>query len=99
VFVPGVDMPMLTLNQARLILRLALAHGEEIDGGRALELLAVVGGGLGFRALAREALGAVPFAGWAIKGAIAYTGTRAIGEAALRYFEAGAPLARLVPSG
>ncbi len=99
VFVPGVDMPVLTLNQARLVLRIAAAHGEEIDQRRALELLAVVGGGLGFRALARELLGAVPVAGWALKGGIAYAGTRAVGEAALRYFEAGAPLARLVPDG
>jgi len=96
VFVPGVDMPALTLNQARLVLRIAAAHGEEIDGRRALELLAVAGGGLGFRAVARELLDVVPFAGWALKGAVAYAGTRAVGEAALRYFQAGAPLADLV---
>ena len=71
VFVPGVDMPALTLNQARLVLRIAAAHGEEIDGSRALELLAVVGGGLGFRALARELLDVVPVVGWALKGAVA----------------------------
>jgi uncharacterized protein (DUF697 family) len=97
VFVPGLDMPVLTLNQVRLVLRIALAYGEELDAHRALEILAVVGAGLGFRTVAREALGAVPFAGWALKGAIAYAGTRALGEAALRYFEAGAPLAKLVP--
>jgi hypothetical protein len=32
-------------------------------------------------------LGAIPFAGWAVKGGIAYAGTRAVGEAALRYFQ------------
>jgi uncharacterized protein (DUF697 family) len=88
IFVPGADYPVLTLNQLRLVLRLALAHGQEIDAQRAPEILAVIGGGLGFRALARQALSAVPVAGWAVKGAIAYTGTRALGEAALRYFEA-----------
>ena len=31
IFVPGVDMPILTLNQIRLVLRLALAHGQEVD--------------------------------------------------------------------
>ncbi len=97
-FVPGVDMPVLTLNQVRLVLRIALAHGQEVDASRALELLAVVGGGLGFRALARELLGAVPVAGWALKGAIAYTGTRTIGEAALRYFGAGAAVAKRPPA-
>ena len=99
VFLPGVDMPVLTMNQARLVLRIALAHGEQVDASRLPELLAVVAGGVGLRTVAREALGAIPVAGWALKGAIAYTGTRAIGEAALQYFEAGAPLGRLVPAG
>jgi uncharacterized protein (DUF697 family) len=87
VFVPGVDLPILTLNQARLVLRIALAYGEHVDRSRAVELLGVVGAGFGFRAVARELLDVVPVAGWAVKGAIAYTGTRAIGEAAVRYFE------------
>lgn len=78
IFIPGVDMPVLTLNQVRLVLRIALAYGQSVDASRALELLGVVGAGFGFRALA----------GWAMKGAIAYTGTRAIGEAARRYFDA-----------
>jgi len=88
VFVPGVDLPVLTLNQVRLVLRIALAYGEELDNRRALELLGVVGAGFGFRAAARELLDLVPVAGWAVKGAVAYSGTRAIGEAAVRYFEA-----------
>jgi uncharacterized protein (DUF697 family) len=91
VFIPGVDMPVLTLNQARLVLRIALAHGQEVDGSRAAELLGVVGAGLGFRAAARELLDLVPVVGWAVKGAVAYGGTRAVGEAAVRYFEARAP--------
>ena len=88
VFVPGVDMPLLTLNQIRLVLRIALAYGEEVDNRRALELLGVVGAGFGFRTIARELLDFVPVAGWAVKGAIAYGGTRAVGEAAVRYFDA-----------
>jgi uncharacterized protein (DUF697 family) len=87
VFIPGVDLPVLTLNQARLVLRIALAYGQEIDNSRAIELLGVVGAGFGFRAVARELLDFVPVAGWAVKGAIAYGGTKAIGEAAVRYFE------------
>ena len=49
-----------------------------------------MGAGFAFRAVARELLDVVPFAGWAVKGAVAYTGTRAVGEAAVRYFEARA---------
>ena len=88
IFIPGVDFPVLTLNQARLVLRIALAYGEQVDSRRAAELLGVVGAGFGLRAVARELLDFVPVAGWAVKGAVAYTGTKAIGEAAVRYFDA-----------
>ena len=89
IFIPGADMPVLTLNQIRMVFRIAAAYGEEIDRDRALEILAVIGAGFGFRALAREALGFVPGVGWAIKGGIAYVGTKALGRAAATYFEAG----------
>ena len=88
VFIPGVDMPLLTLNQARLVLRIGLAHGVAADSQRAGELAAVVGAGFGLRAIARELLDLVPFFGWLLKGGIAYVGTRAVGEAAMRYYEA-----------
>ncbi len=88
VFVPGVDMPLLTLNQVRLVLRLAVAYGQPADQTRGPELLGVVGAGFGLRAVARELLDLIPIAGWAVKGAVAYGGTKAVGEAAVRYFEA-----------
>ena len=90
IFIPGADLPVLTLTQLRLVLRIGLAHGVEVERERLPEILAVVGSGLGLRAAARRLLGVVPVAGWAIKGAVAYAGTRTVGEAALRYFEARA---------
>jgi len=93
--VPGADMPVLTLNQIRLVLRIADAYGFEVDRERIPEVLGVVGGGLGLRALARRSLGVVPVAGWVVKGGIAYAGTRALGEAARRYFERRAPVTRI----
>jgi uncharacterized protein (DUF697 family) len=95
VFVPGADLPVLTLNQVRLVLRIADAYGFEIDRDRLPEVLGVLGSGLGFRAVARSAIGAVPVVGWAVKGAVAYAGTRALGEAAVRYFERRAPVTRV----
>jgi uncharacterized protein (DUF697 family) len=94
VFVPGADLPVLTLNQARLVLRIASAYGVEIDVQRMPEVLAVLGAGIGFRAVAREVHAAVR-AEWLVKGAVAYAGTRAVGEAARRYFvsRTEAPLA------
>lgn len=90
-----VAMPLLTMNQIRLLLRIADAYGFEIDKKRIPEVAGVVAGGLGFRAVARMALGYVPFMGFLVRGGIAYGGTRAIGEAAKRYFEQRAPVTRV----
>ena len=87
IFVPGADFPVLTLNQIRLVLRLGAAHGVEIDQKRLPEVLATIAVGFGFRAFARQLLGAIPFGGWVVKGGVAYAGTRALGEAAWRYFQ------------
>ena len=95
VIVPGADLPVLTLNQIRLVLRIADAYGFEIDRDRLPEVLGVIGSGLGFRAAARRAVGVVPLVGWVVKGAVAYAGTRALGEAAVRYFERRVPVTRV----
>jgi uncharacterized protein (DUF697 family) len=95
VFVPGADLPVLTLNQVRLLLRIADAYGFELDRERIPEVLGVIGSAYGFRTLARSVLGLVPVAGWAVKGGVAFVGTRALGEAARRYFEARAPVTRV----
>jgi uncharacterized protein (DUF697 family) len=91
IVIPGVGMPVLTLNQIRLVLRIARVYGRITDSSLAPEVLGVVGAGLGWRTLARELLDFAPVGGWAVKGGIAYTGTRAIGEAARRFYAARAP--------
>jgi uncharacterized protein (DUF697 family) len=91
---PGADLPVLTLTQVRLLLRIADAYGFELDRERIPEVLAVVAGALGWRSAARSALGLLPLAGWLVKGGVAYAGTRAVGEAARRYFSARAPVRR-----
>ena len=89
VFVPGADLPVLALHQVRMLLRLDQAYGLELDPRERLpEILATIGAGMGLRAVARELLDLVPVAGWAIKGAVAYAGTKALGEAALKRLEA-----------
>lgn len=84
--IPGADLPVLAVTQLRLVLRIAHAHGEPVDTTRLPELLGVVAGGLGLRGAARLLAGSIG-PGWLVKGAVAYGGTRAIGEAAIRYFE------------
>jgi uncharacterized protein (DUF697 family) len=92
VIIPGADMPAMTANQIRMVLKIAAAYGEQVGLDRALEILSVVGSAFVFRALARQTLDFVPGFGWALKGAVGFTATVALGEAAIAYFEAGAPL-------
>jgi uncharacterized protein (DUF697 family) len=88
IWIPGADLPFLALNEFRLVLRLAQAHGAADDVvDRLPELAATLGAAFGLRALARELLDFVPGAGWPLKAAIAYAGTRALGEAARVRFE------------
>jgi uncharacterized protein (DUF697 family) len=85
-FIPGSDLPVLTANQIRMVLRLAAAFGVPMTATRVREVLLVIGSGFTFRSVARQLAGMVPIAGWAVKGAIAYSGTRAVGEMAKQYF-------------
>ena len=87
VWIPGADLPVLALNELRLVLRLAQAYGADDPRALVPELAATLGAGFGLRALARELLDLVPVAGWALKGTLAYAGTRALGEAACKRFE------------
>lgn len=86
---PGTDMPILTFNQIKMILQIAAIYGEEMSVERTKELLAVVGGGFAFRAIARQLLDLIPGAGWLVKGGVAYSGTVVMGKAAQAYFESG----------
>jgi len=51
-----------------------------------------VGTAFVLRTLARQVLDFVPGFGWAVKGAVGFSGTVALGQAAIAYFESGAPL-------
>ncbi len=90
------DMILLTKNQALLLLRIAAAYGLPVDlKARMRELLPVVGGAFGWRALARELIGLVPGGiGVAVKGSIAYAGTYTVGKAAAIFYSTGQPLSQ-----
>jgi uncharacterized protein (DUF697 family) len=89
VFIGGADLPVLLMNQIRLVLRLEQARGHSIDlRERAPELAATLGAAFGLRALSRTLVRTLPVAEWAVKGAVAYTGTRMLGQAAVLLPEA-----------
>ncbi|MBI3925081.1 MAG: hypothetical protein HY319_06035 [Armatimonadetes bacterium] len=82
----------ITASQLRLCLMMAALHGRPLDFfDRVSELWPVVGSAFGWRQLARELVGRVPVAGWAMKAAVAYSGTWMVGEGSRRFYELGAP--------
>lgn len=85
------DVILLTKNQIMMVMRLAAAHGKKPAYTRQVkELIGVVGSALGWRTIARELVGLVPGGiGMALKGSIAYSGTMAVGKAALWYYQTG----------
>lgn len=98
IWVPGADLPLLALNELRLVSRLAQVYGLESGRERWPDLAATLGAAFSLRALARELLDLVPVAGWAVKGTFAYAGTRALGEAACKRFALAATPRRAATS-
>lgn len=88
-FVAGADLPIMTLNQAKMALQIAAAYGQDMDKNRLKELGVVVGGAYVSRSLARKLIAAVPVLGFAFKTGIAYGSTMAVGYAIIEYFEGG----------
>lgn len=88
----GADFIVLTKNQVIMLYKLAAIYGRNLNDQRTIlqEVLPVVGAGLVWRTLAREATAVLPFAAGAVpKLAIAYAGTIAVGRAADYYYRTG----------
>jgi hypothetical protein len=87
----GSDAAFLTMNQIRMGFYLAAAS-DRVVGYREQrsEIASIVAGAFGWRALARELIGKVPFGGGLIpKAGIAYAGTYAVGASLERLYRLG----------
>lgn len=94
----GADFIVLTKNQVMMLYKLAAIHGRDLNDQRSIlqEVLPVVGAGLVWRTVAREAATMMPFAAGAVpKLAIAYGGTMAVGRAADFYYRTGMKPSRM----
>jgi uncharacterized protein (DUF697 family) len=91
--IPLADFPILTSLQAGMVASIMHISGREMSAKLAGEFIAAVGANVGVGLVLREgARGAVkllPFWGNAISGAVAATGTYAVGRAATGYFIEG----------
>ena len=84
------DIMILTKNQIMMTLRLAAAYGLEVDyKSRLKEIAPILANAFGWRAIARELIGAVPVVGMLAKPAISYAGTVTVGKAAQVYYQTG----------
>jgi uncharacterized protein (DUF697 family) len=84
--VPGADMPIMTANQVKMVMRLAAIHDQPMTYDRLKEVLAVIGGGVALRTAARQLAKFVPGPGWLVAGGLGFAGSLAMGRAAHEYF-------------
>jgi len=88
-FASAGDMMAITGIQMTLMLNIGATYGRDPDLSQIWELLPIVGGGFGWRALARELAGFIPVGGIFIKAAIGYAGTVVVGEGVTYYYRHG----------
>ena len=85
------DTAVLTANQIRLAFLLAAANDRDVGyREQRAEIGTIILGAFGWRSLARELVGMIPWGGGLIpKAAIAYAGTRVAGMSLERYYRLG----------
>ncbi len=88
--VPGTSMAV-TAAEVKLVVDIAAAYGERIDDAGAVKLIGLsTVKNLGVKALG-EAVGWVPLVGWAARPALFAASVKAVGDAAVRHYEALRP--------
>ncbi len=85
------DTAFITMNQIRMAFLLAAASDRQVGYlEQKSEVAAVIASAFGWRALARQLAGKIPFGGGLIsKAAIAYAGTRVVGASIERFYRIG----------
>lgn len=85
------DTAFLTMNQVRMAFLIAGASDREVGYlQQKSEVATVIGSAFGWRALARQLVGKIPFGGGLLaKAAIAYAGTKVLGLSLDRFYSIG----------
>lgn len=85
------DTAFLTMNQIRMAFLIAGASNRDVGySQQKSEVAGVIGSAFGWRALARQLVGKIPFGGGLIaKAAVAYAGTRVMGLSLERFYSIG----------
>jgi hypothetical protein len=90
------DTAFLTMNQIRMAFLIAAASDSSVGyREQKAEIASIITGAFGFRAIARELVGKIPFGGGLIpKAAVAFAGTYVMGISLERYHRVGYGLTR-----
>lgn len=91
---PGADMPIMTLNQARMILELAAIYGYEVNTDRIVEMVVLVLTAFGFKYLSKVVNKNLPIPDFIVDAAFGLGGTEFLGRISKEYFEK-----RMAPEG
>ncbi len=85
------DTAFLTMNQVRMAFLIAAASDREIGyREQKSEIATVIGSAFGWRALAKQVIGKIPFGGGLIgKAAVAYAGTKVLGLSLDHFYSIG----------
>jgi hypothetical protein len=85
------DSAFLTMNQIRMAFMIAAASDREVGYmEQKSEVAGVIGSAFGWRALARELVGKIPFGGGLIaKAGVAYAGTKVVGLSLDKFYSLG----------
>lgn len=85
------DTAFLTMNQIRMAFLIAAASDREVGyAEQKSEIATVIGSAFGWRALARQLVGKIPFGGGLLgKAAVAYAGTKVLGLSLDRFYSIG----------
>lgn len=96
--IPVLDIPFQAMLQAGVVLRVGAAYGHPPSGGINREIISTIVSVFGLHYLTQSLIKLIPVLGWVISGLMGSTATLLIGEAAIRYYEAGAtiPLPQLL---
>ncbi len=92
--IPGADMPLMTLNQARMLLELAAIYDYDVNADRIVEIVALVLSAFGFKSLSKYVHKATPIPSFVIDAVFGFGGTMLLGRVAKEYFASG-----LAPEG
>jgi hypothetical protein len=90
------DTAFLTMNQIRMALLLAAAHGQTVGyTEQKIQIGVIAAGAFGWRALARELVGKIPLGGGLIpKAAVAFAGTYVVGLGLEKLNQTGSGLSK-----